>query len=117
MKQFPTFLTAGLNKARKRPLALLVCVALLVTAADLALMAVHRLSKTANRARLADAVRPFHFDAASASAADHTTPAGATGIRQTGGWGLFPLRWSSFTLPYGAEEGRVTDPRRYLPGR
>jgi hypothetical protein len=120
MKRFPTILATGLNKARKRPVALLVCVALLVTVADLALMAAHRFHKTAHRASLADAVRPLHLEAASASAADHPLPAETTGSVPLVGWIDFPLRWPRFALPFGTEEGDRTDLRQCfadLPSR
>ena len=109
MKRFPKILAAGLNKAWKRPVALLVCVALLVTAADLALMAALRCRETAHRASSADALRPFHLDAANASAADRPFSTGATGSLQAAGypWNLPLPRWSSFTLPYGG--GRWPD--------
>ena len=108
MRQFPTILAAGLKKAWKRPVALLVCVALLVTAADLEMMAADRSHQTAYRVSLADALRPFHLNAAGASAADHPFSTGATGSPQVTGWGLFPLRWSTLTLPFGSEDdGRM----------
>jgi hypothetical protein len=109
MKRFPKILTAGLSKAWKRPLALLVCVTLLVTVADLALMTALRPRETAHRASSADALRPFHLDAANASAADRPFSTGATGSLQAAGypWNLPLPRWSSFTLPYGG--GRWPD--------
>ena len=116
MKRFPTILAVGLDKARKHPVALLVCVALLVTVADLALMAAHRFYKTAHRASMADAVRPLYLDAASASAADHPLQAEATGSVPLVGWIDFPLRWPRFALSFGTEEGRNTDLREQLRG-
>jgi hypothetical protein len=93
-------------------------VALLVTAADLALMAALRCRETAHRASSADALRPFRLDAANASAADRPFSAGATGSLPAPEiyWYTFPWRWSSFTLPYGGEEGGPTDTRQYLTG-
>ena len=116
MRRFPTILTAGLEKAWKRPVALLACVALLITAADLAMMAAHRSHQTAHRVSLVDAIRPSHLDAARASAADHPFSTGATGSPQVTGWGLFPLRWSTLTLPFGAEDGGRTNLRPCLTG-
>jgi hypothetical protein len=116
MRRFPTILAAGFKKAWKRPVILLVCVVLLVTAADLALMAAHRSHQTAHRVPLADALRPFHLDAAGASAADHPFTTGATGSPQVTGWGLFPLRWSTFTLPFGAEDGGRMNLRQCIAG-
>jgi hypothetical protein len=114
MKRFPTTLAAGLNKGRKHRLALLVCVAVLVSAADLALVAAHRSREMAHRAQLVDALRPFHLNAAnaaSASAADHLFPAEATDSPQVVGWRPWLPGWLSYTLPHGAEEG---DPTAYL---
>ena len=117
MKRFPTILAAWLIKARKHPVALLACVALVVGAADLALMAAHRSHKTAYRAPLADALRPFHLDDASASAADHHFPAEATGsVHVVRGWIDFPWRWFHFTLPFSGEEGGSTNLRQCLAG-
>jgi len=116
MRRFPTILTAGLEKAWKRPVALLACVALLITAADLAMMAAHRSHQTVHRVSLADVPRSFHRGAAGASAADHPFSTGATGSPQVTGWGLFPLRWSTLTLPFGAEDGGRTNLRPCLTG-
>jgi hypothetical protein len=132
MKRFPKILAAGLNKVLKHPLALLVGVALLVAAADVALVSAYQIRQEVNGGPRADALRPLHLDAASASAADHPITAEATSSlppgmdwkdccwRPGGSWTPFWLRWSSLTLPYGAEEGSPTDVRQYLaelPGR
>jgi hypothetical protein len=111
MKRFPTILATWLNKARKRPVALLACVALLVGAADLALMAAHRFHQTAHAPRLGEAIQLFHLDGASASAADHPFSAEATRSSQPVGWIDFPLRWFRFTLPFGPQESGRTDLR------
>jgi hypothetical protein len=117
MKRFPKILAAGLEKARKRPLAFLVCVGLLVAAADVALVGADRIRQTANRTRLADNVRLLHLHAASTSAADYPFPAAASSSPQMmSGWIDFPLRWFRFTLPNGDEEGGPTDLRKYLRG-
>jgi hypothetical protein len=120
MKRFSMILVAGLNKARKRPVALLVCAALLVAAADLALMAAHRFRQPAYRASRHDAARPLHLDAPSASAADYPLQAEPTGSLPMIGWIDFPLRWPRFALPFGTEEGGRTDLRQCfadLPSR
>ena len=110
MKRFPIILAAEFNKARKRALAILVGVALFVTAADVALMAAYRSHVTAHRVPKADALRLLHVDAASASAADHPFPVEATGSPQVlRGWIDFPLRWFRFTLPFGAEASSRTN--------
>jgi len=114
MRRFPTILAAGLKKAWKRPVALLVCVVLLVTAVDMALMAAHRSHQTACQVSLADTLHPFHPDAVGVSAADQPISTGATASPQVTGWGLFPLRWSTFTLPFGTEDGGRTNLRQYL---
>jgi hypothetical protein len=116
MKQFPTILAVGHNKARKRPLALLVGVAVLVSAVDLALVAVQQYRELAHRASVADAPRPMHLDAANASAADHSFAAEKTAIPPTAGWIDFPLRWFHFTMPYGDEKGGPSNLGKYLPG-
>ena len=106
MKPFHTILATVLNKAWKRPLVLLVFLAVLVTSTGVVLLAVDRFRAPSNRAHQTDAVRPFRFDLASSSAADHPFPAKATEALQVrGGWGILPLRWSSFALPYSAEDG------------
>lgn len=108
MKRLPTILAAGLNKARKHPVAILVCVALLVAAADLALMAAHRFRETAHPARLAHALGSLHLDAAGASGPNHPFPAEASGSMHVVKWRSLLPRWSTFTLPFGAEEGSRT---------
>jgi len=106
MKPFHTILATVLNKARKRPLVLSVFLAVLVTSTGVVLLAADRFREPSNRAHRAGAVRPLHFDGAGSSAADHPFPAKASEVLQVrGGWGILPLRWSSFALPYSAENG------------
>jgi hypothetical protein len=116
MRRLSTILTTGLNKAWKSPLALLVSVAVVVTGADLALVATHRYREAAHRTQLADALRPFHVDASGASAADHPFPPEATGSPQVSGWDEILPGWPSYFLPFGAEKGTPTDLSQHLPG-
>jgi hypothetical protein len=109
MKQIPSILATGFNKARKRRLALLFGVAVLVGAADLALVAVQHYRETASRDTMADFPSPQRLDVASASAADPTLPAEAAAIPPAAGWIDLPLRWFHFSMPYGDEKGGPSD--------
>ena len=97
-------------------MALLVSTAMLVTGADLALVATHRYREAAHRTQLADGLRPFHINASGTSAGDHPFPPVGTASPQVSGWDEILPGWHSYFLPFGIEKDSPTELSPHLRG-
>jgi hypothetical protein len=83
----------------RRPLALLVTLALVVTAAGLALEVAYKAVDAARQAQRAESLRPFGRVTLRATAAHRLVATNATDSLPAVGWSIRLPGWPSFYLP------------------